>query len=260
MSFGTNDGSLKATPFPMTKKLLFLVFAGCMLSCTAQFPKTLQEATDVLKNGTGTTGLSNGDVVAGLKQALEKGTNGAVSLSSVTDGFWKNDRIRIPFPAEAQKVKNTLLELGLKKPVDDFELTMNRAAEEAAKEAAPIFVEAITSMSISDGFAILKGGDNAATNYLKEKTTAALIAKFRPIVEKATQKVALTNYWSPLAKAYNGATLLTGGQAVNPDLDGYVTQKAIDGLFTLIADEELKIRKDPLARTTDLLRRVFGAQ
>jgi len=121
-------------------------------------------------------------------------------------------------------------------------------------------VDAITSMSIADGFAILKGGENAATNYLKEKTTAALIAKFRPTVEAATQKVALTSYWKPVADAYNTASILTGAKAVDPDLNAYVTQKAADGLFTLLANEEKKIRQDPLARTTELLRKVFAQQ
>jgi hypothetical protein len=199
-------------------------------------------------------------VVAGLKQALEKGAEHSVDVASVADGFWKNPRLRIPFPPEAEKMKNTLNDIGMSSQVDKFELTMNRAAEAAAKEAVPVFVNAIKGMTVADGFAILRGGDNAATNFLKEKTTPELIAKFQPIVVKATQEVALTSYWTPLAGAYNKTTLFTGGQAINPDLDAYVTQKAIDGLFLLVADEELKIRQDPLARTTDLLQRVFGSK
>lgn len=214
---------------------------------------------DAMKNG-GAAPLSNGEVVSGLKEALRVGTERSVSLASAVNGFNGNALIRVPFPEDAIKVRNTLMDLGLKKPVEDFELTLNRAAEAAAKEAVPVFVEAITSMSIADGFAILRGGENAATNYLKEKTTAALLAKFRPVVEKATRQVALTQYWKPVADAYNTATLLTGGKAVEPDLDAYVTRKAADGLFVLLANEEKKIRQDPLARTTDLLRRVFGAQ
>ncbi|MFZ1664775.1 MAG: DUF4197 domain-containing protein [Flavobacteriales bacterium] len=206
------------------------------------------------------TPLSNADVVAGLKQALEKGAEHSVDVASVADGFWKNPRLRIPFPPEAEKMKNTLNDIGMSSQVDKFELTMNRAAEAAAKEAVPVFVNAIKGMTVADGFAILRGGDNAATNFLKEKTTPELIAKFQPIVVKATQEVALTSYWTPLAGAYNKTTLFTGGQAINPDLDAYVTQKAIDGLFLLVADEELKIRQDPLARTTDLLQRVFGSK
>ena len=208
----------------------------------------------------GATTLSNDEVVSGLKEALRTGTERSVSIGSALDGFNKNNLIRSPFPQDAIKVKNTLMDLGLKKPVEDFEVTLNRAAEEAAKQAVPVFVDAITSMSIADGFAILKGGENAATNYLKEKTTAALIAKFRPTVEAATQKVALTSYWKPVADAYNTASILTGAKAVDPDLNAYVTQKAADGLFTLLANEEKKIRQDPLARTTELLRKVFAQQ
>lgn len=226
-------------------------------SCSAQFPKVLQDAANQM--GGGAT-LSNADVVAGLKEALEKGAEHSVDVASVTDGFWKNPRLRIPFPPEAEKMKNTLNDIGMSSQVEKFELTLNRAAESAAKEAVPVFVNAIKGMSVSDGFAILRGGDHAATDFLQERTTPELITKFRPIVEKATQEVALTSYWTPLAGAYNKTTLFTGGQAINPDLDAYVTQKAIDGLFLLVGDEELKIRQDPLARTTDLLQRVFGSK
>lgn len=228
-------------------------------SCSAQFPKTLKDAAQKATGKGGGAGLSNDDVIAGLKEALNKGAEHSVSMASVTDGFWKNDRLRIPFPAEAEKMKTTLKSIGMTKQVEEFELTMNRAAEKAAKEAVPVFVNAIKGMSVGDGFAILKGGDNAATTYLKDKTTADLIATFRPIVEKATKEVALTSYWTPLANGYNKAGTFTGAKAVDPDLDAYVTQKAIDGLFILIADEELKIRKDPLSRTTDLLKKVFGS-
>lgn len=239
------------------KKILYLIPLLAMAAgCTEQ---QVLGTMDAMKNG-GATPLSNGEVISGLKEALSTGAQRSVHIASVVDGFNKNTALRIPFPQEAIKVKNTLLDIGLKKPVEDFELTLNRAAEEAAKEAVPVFVDAITSMTIADGFAILKGGENAATNFLKEKTTAALIAKFRPKVESATKKVALTNYWKPLADAYNMATILTGGKAVEPDLNGYVTQKAADGLFLLLANEEKKIRQDPLARTTDLLKRVFAQQ
>lgn len=241
-------------------KLTFVLAAAAVLfsACSStQFAQVLDETSKQINGG---AALTNADVVAGLKEALDKGAEHAVGTASVADGFWKSDRLRIPFPPEAVKVKNTLNDIGMGAQVEKFELTMNRAAENAAKEAVPVFLNAIKGMTVTDGFAILKGGDHAATNFLKEKTTAELTAKFRPIVEKATQQVALTSYWTPLSNAYNTATLLTGGQAVNPDLDAYVTQKAIDGLFVLVADEEQQIRKDPLARTTDLLKRVFAAQ
>ena len=233
-----------------------VLLAAVLGGCTEQ---QILGTMDAMKNG-GAAPLSNGEVVSGLKEALRVGTERSVSLASAVNGFNGNALIRVPFPEDAIKVRNTLMDLGLKKPVEDFELTLNRAAEAAAKEAVPVFVEAITSMSIADGFAILRGGENAATNYLKEKTTAALLAKFRPVVEKATRQVALAQYWKPVADAYNTATLLTGGKAVEPDLDAYVTRKAADGLFVLLANEEKKIRQDPLARTTDLLRRVVAQQ
>ncbi len=228
-------------------------------SCSAQFPKDLDRTIGTFP-GKGSGTLSNDEVIAGLKQALEKGAEMSVQKASVIDGFWGNDRLRIPFPAEAEKMKTTLVRIGMQKQVQEFELTMNRAAEDASREAAAIFITAIKGMSVGDGFAILRGGDNAPTNYLKEKTTADLIARFRPIVEQATSKVALAEHWGTLASAYNSASFITGAQAVDTDLNAYVTQRAIDGLFLLVAEEEARIRKDPLARTTDLLRRVFGAQ
>lgn len=204
------------------------------------------------------TPLTNEEVVAGLKQALQVGADRTVSKASAADGFWSDARIRIPFPEEALKVRTTLMDIGMTKPVEDFERTLNKAAETAAKEAVPVFVDAITSMTITDGFDLLRGGENAATTFLRDKTSAALRARFTPIVERATSEVALTSHWQPLANAYNATAILTGGKAVDPDLNGYVTTKAMDGLFVLLAEEEKKIRQDPLARTTDLLRRVFG--
>lgn len=235
--------------------LVAILAAGCS---STQITQTMKDVADQV--GGGTPGLTNDDVIAGLKEALVKGAEYSVDVASATDGFWKSSRLQIPFPEEAIKVKNTLNDIGLNSQVEKFELTMNRAAETAAKEAVPVFVNAIKGMTVADGFTILRGGDHAATNFLKDKTTAELTGKFRPIVEKATQQVALTSYWTPLTSAYNKATLFTGGEAVNPDLDAYVTQKAIDGLFILVADEEQKIRQDPLARTSDLLKRVFAAQ
>jgi len=175
------------------------------------------------------------------------------------DGFLKNEKIRLPFPSDAQKVKDKALQLGLDKKVEEFETTLNRAAEEAAKEAAPIFISAIKEMSIGDGFEILKGSDNAATKYLKDKTTSKLTTAFAPKVENAINKVNLTKYWEPLTSAYNSASFLTGSDDINTDLKSYITEKAITGLFQLIEEEELKIRKDPIARVTDVLKKVFGS-
>lgn len=236
------------------KHLLLLVVLVLFTACS---PQELQS----ILNGAGTsTALSNEEVVAGLKEALRTGAERSVAKASATDGFLGDARIRIPFPPEAIKVKNTLSDLGMRQPVEDFERTMNRAAEQAAKEAVPVFVEAITSMTIQDGFNLLRGGENAATNFLRDRTSASLRARFEPVVAQATREVALTSYWQPLASAYNTATLFTGGMAVDPDLNAYVTTKAMDGLFLLLAEEERRIRVDPLARTTELLRKVFAAQ
>jgi hypothetical protein len=219
-----------------------------------------QELQTILNSAGGSQTLSNEDVVAGLKEALRVGTERSVDKASAASGFWNDARIRIPFPAEAIKVRTTLIDLGMNRPVEDFERTMNSAAELASKEAVAVFVDAITGMSVQDGFTILRGGERAATDLLRERTQAALRQRFAPIVAKATEQVALTNAWRPLASAYNTATLLTGGKAVDPDLNVYVTDKAIEGLFVLLADEEKKIRQDPVARTTALLQKVFAAQ
>jgi hypothetical protein len=236
------------------KHLLLLVVLVLFTACS---PQELQS----ILNGAGTsTALSNEEVVAGLKEALRTGAERSVAKASATDGFLGDARIRIPFPPEANKVKNTLSDLGMRQPVEDFERTLNRAAEQAAKEAVPVFVEAITSMTIQDGFNLLRGGENAATNFLRDRTSASLRARFEPVVAQATREVALTSYWQPLVSAYNTATLFTGGTAVDPDLNAYVTTKAMDGLFLLLAEEERRIRVDPLARTTELLRKVFAAQ
>lgn len=214
-----------------------------------------------IMSGTATTAvpLSNEEVIRGLKEALSIGAQNAVSFTSKENGFLNNPIIRIPFPEEAQKVKNAALNLGLSAQVERFESTLNKAAEKAAAEAVPVFVNAITSMSIQDGFNILRGDSTAATQFLMKATTAELTQKFTPIVQKAIDEVKLTSYWEPLTKAYNQSTLFTGNQPVNTDLTAYVTEKALSGLFYYVADEEKKIRKDPAARVTDLLKRVFGS-
>lgn len=219
--------------------------------------KAAKQAEDAYKEATGQKKLTNAEVIKGLKEALTVGTNNSTSLASKVDGFYGNSKIRIPFPEEAVKVKNTLNDLGMSSQVQKFEETINRAAEEAAKEAAPIFIEAIKGMSIGDGFKILKGADNAATQYLQDKTSAQLKEKFKPVVKNAINKVEVTKYWNPLITTYNKIPTV---QKMNPDLDEYITLKAMQGLFTLITDEELKIRKDPAARVTALLKKVFGSK
>ena len=202
--------------------------------------------------------LTNDEVIKGLKEALTVGIKNAVDSSAVLDGFLKNPEIRLPFPPDAMKVKEKALNLGMQGQVEKFETTLNRAAEEAVKEALPIFKNAILNMSIQDGFGILKGGNGAATKFLKDKTSDSLAVAFLPKVKNATSKVQLTSYWNPIITKYNAALALTGGEKINPDLDAYVTQLAIQGLFKLVEKEENKIRKDPGARVTDLLMKVFS--
>jgi hypothetical protein len=164
----------------------------------------------------------------------------------------------LPFPPDAQRVKDVCLKWGLDAKVEKFEQTLNTAAEEACKTAAVIFKDAVLNMSVKDGFQILKGEDNAATTYLNKQTSDQLYTIFFPEVKKAIEKVKLTAYWEPLTKKYNQSTRLTGNEPVNTDLNKYVTDKAIDGIFHLIEIEEKAIRKDPLQRTSDLLKKVFG--
>tara|TARA_B110000459_G_scaffold80507_1_gene90500 strand:+ start:275 stop:1180 length:906 start_codon:yes stop_codon:yes gene_type:complete len=203
--------------------------------------------------------LTEGEVISGLKEALTVGIKNSVNLTSITDGFLGNSEIRLPFPEDAQKVKEKAMNWGLDGQVEKFETTLNRAAEEATKEALPIFKSAIVGMSIQDAFGILRGGDGAATTYLKGATSSALKDAFRPKVEASIAKVKLTEYWNPIITKYNSAMTLTGGEKLNPDLNEYVTNKAIEGLFIMVAKEENKIRLDPIARVSDILKKVFGS-
>lgn len=202
-------------------------------------------------------GLGNADIVNGLKEALSIGAKNAGARLNIANGFFGNSLIKILMPPEAVKVENALRKIGMGKTVDDLILSMNRAAEDAAGKAAPIFVDAVTSMNIQDGLNILRGGNGAATNFLKAKTTAALTAAFRPVIENALNKSGATVLWTKVFTAYNQMPLV--GQKVNPDLVAYATERALNGLFITIADEENKIRANPAARVTGLLQKVFGS-
>ncbi len=197
--------------------------------------------------------LSNEEIISGLKEALKVGTEKGTTKLSAADGFFKDAVIKILMPAEAQKAEKTLRNMGLGKQVDNAILTMNRAAEDAAKSAAPIFINAIKGMSFQDALAILRGGDNAATNYLKDKTNISLAEAFRPVIESSIKKVDATKHWNTVFTTYNKFS----SEKVNTDLPAYVTEKALYGIFYQVAQEEQKIRKDPFARTSDLLKKVF---
>ncbi|MFL5807895.1 MAG: DUF4197 domain-containing protein [Flavisolibacter sp.] len=208
----------------------------------------------ILQNTTGKSSLSNEDIVSGLKEALSVGSNNASQKLSAADGFFKDAVIKVLMPEEAKKAEKKLRSLGMGKLVDDAIVAMNRAAEDASKSAAPIFVNAVKQMSIQDAMGILKGGDFAATDYLKSKTTASLTEAFRPVIEASLKKVDATKYWNAVFSAYNKFS----SDKVNPDLAAHVTDKALYGIFYQVGLEEQKIRKDPMARTTDILKKVFS--
>ena len=204
--------------------------------------------------------LSTDEVIGGLREALRVGAQNAVLTASRQDGFYGDSQLFIPFPPEAARVKQTLMDAGFTSIVTDFERAINRAAEDASRRALPIFRNAIMGITFTDAMGILRGPDNAATMYLQSRTEADLQAEFAPVVNDAIRTVDVTRYWNPVATTYNSVTLLTGGSQVNPNLEEYITGKTLDGLFLLIAQEEQKIRRDPAARVTEVLKRVFGAE
>jgi hypothetical protein len=238
------------------KKIIIAIPVFLFCACSsAQISKTLKEVNKTL--GTQTQGgLSTEEVAEGLKEALTKGISKGADIVSQMDGYFKNPEIKIPFPPEVKKVEDRLRKMGLGSEVDKFVLTLNRGAEDAAKESKPIFIAAIKGMTIQDAWAILKGEQNAATNYLKRTTSAQLKEKFKPVIQNSLSKVNATKYYSDLVNTYNRIPLV---EKVNPNLDDYATDRAIEGLFIMIAKEEKNIRQDPLARTTELLKKVFGA-
>lgn len=238
------------------KKLLYTSFIAVALGASACTVADVQRTMDGVLAGTNGA-LTQNEVAAGLKQALEVGISNGASQASQTNGYFGNPLIKIPFPEDVQRVENTLRQVGLGSQVDKFILTLNRGAEDAAKSAVPIFVSAIKQMTIQDAWAILRGEKDAATNFLKRTTSQQLYTAFNPIMVQSLEKTNATRYYTDIVNQYNKIPLV---QKVNPDLDDYATQKAIDGLFKLVAQEELKIRENPLARTTELLRRVFSQQ
>jgi len=216
----------------------------------AQF---LQDAMKIMDQGK--SGLSEKDAADGIREALVKGTAGAVALVSKSDGYFLNKEIKIPFPESVNAVEAKLRAVGLGGKVDEMILALNRAAEDAAKSAQPVFVNAITGMNISDALQIVKGKKDEATRYLERTTSTELRTKFSPVIKSSLDRVDATRLWSELINLYNQIPFVN---KQNPDLTAYATDKAIAGLFTMIAKEELKIRQDPAARTSELLKKVFG--
>lgn len=245
----------------ISKVFLMLVLAvGVSAESEAQgFSSWFKKTKKTLETKTGSggkTGLTQGEITAGLKEALNVGAKNATSRLSMTNGFFGNQAIKILMPPEAKKIEATLRSIGMGAQVDKAILSMNRAAEDASNKALPIFRDAITSMTIQDGLSILKGSNDAATQYLKGRTSSSLTTAFRPVIQASLNKVHATKYWRDIVTIYN--KLPTTRSKVNPDLTGYVTERALNGLFVNVAQEEAKIRSNPAARVSDLLRKVFG--
>ncbi len=232
---------------------LFNIFLIVLLASAC----TVQQIQQSLDQYLDSDELTTEEVAKGLKEALIKGISNGSQEASKVNGFLGNPKIKIPFPPDVQRVEDKLRSIGLDKQVDQFVETLNRGAEEAAKEARPIFVSAIRAMTIQDAWNILKGEDDAATQYLQKTTSDQLRSKFKPVISNALDKTNATKYYGDIINTYNKIPLVDD---VDPDLENYATQKALDGLFFLIANEEKKIREDPVARTTDLLKKVFKAQ
>ena len=231
------------------KNLLLLLGLFTLTSCAE-----LQQVANQLPNLGQTQGL---DISSGLKEALNNGISKQVTKLTATDGFFKNEMVKILLPEELQKVDNTLRKIGMGKLADEGLKVLNRAAEDAVKESTPIFVDAIKGMSFNDAKNILMGNESAATSYLQNSTTTALYAKFNPVIKNSYTKVGADKVWANIITKYNSVPLV---KKVNPDLTDYTTNKALEGVFKMIAVEEKSIRTDLNSRTSDLLKKVFALQ
>jgi len=239
------------------KKITFLALGFLLIGTTTGHTQILKDLKNKVeeKVSTGSASLTEDEVAAGLKEALTRGVETGVAQLAKPDGYFKDLAIKIPLPPEAENVEIKLRKLGQGKKVDDAIESINRAAEDAAKGAKDIFVNAIKNMSLTDAMSILKGDVNAATNFLSKTTRSALFEKFKPVIKTSLDKVGATKNWNTVFTSYNKIPMV---KKVNPDLDEYATNKAIDGLFVQIAKQEKEIRENPAARVSDLLKKVFG--
>ena len=231
-------------------KKIFVIFLLSIFSTEAQIENIINNLTNK-KNQT----ISEEEISNGIKEALNIGVVKSCENASNTNGFLKNDLIKIKFPKEAKKVKKSLVKIGLKNQVNDFVTSMNRAAEEASKEASNILLDAIKKMSIKDAVNILKGDNDSATNYLHQESNEEFREIFKPIIQKSISNNKVAANWKKIMTTYNSIPMT---KKINPDIDSYILEKTIDGIFTLIAQEEKKIRENPKERVTDLLQKVFN--
>ncbi len=259
---------LATAPDLLSHMRSFLIVAmtlSAALMPAAAIAGNKQDMLDAIKRYAGSTsaqsaaaGLTQGDLVAGLKQALAQGTQTAISQLGRSDGFWKDAATRIPLPASIARFESPIRALGYGSKLDKFHLTLNRAAEQAVPQVAEIFAGSITQMTVADAQSILTGPKDAATQFFRRTSSAQLIERILPIVQSSTASVGVTQKYKALVDKAGPVMRLSGSQS--PDLDAYVTQKTVDGLFLKIADEEARIRDNPAARGTELLKKVFGRQ
>jgi len=237
--------------------ILLMLFAP---AAQADWGKMLEDFKNAGKSMLGqessTAGLDNETMINGLREALEIGSRRAISTVSQQDGYLNNPKIRIPLPPRLQQASDLMKQFGMSQMAEDFETSINRAAENAAPQATELMINAIKAMTIDDARKMLQGENDAATRYFEDKTRPQLATLFSPVVDDSLNQVGATRYYNQLDEQMQAMPLL--GQNLNMDLTGYVTDQALNGLFVMLAAEELKIREDPAARTTELLKKVFA--
>ena len=236
------------------------MLAGALVLHTTSQAQILKKAAGILNGGGSTTtgSVTENEAGLGIKEALEKGVSAGISLLNKQNGFFGNELYKVLLPPDALKAERALRSIGLGGEVDKAILQINRAAEQAVGFAKPIFVNAIKQMTITDALNLLRGGQRSATDYFQNKTTESLKTAFSPVIDSALNKTSATRYYGSLVTKYN--SLPTTFNKINPDLKGYVTEKAVQALFDQIAKEELAIRQNPAARTSELLKKVFGSK
>lgn len=240
----------------MFKKLLKYGLLFLFGACAGMDTSEILNTTSAILTSTGQTPApSQQEIGIGLKQALQKGIALGAEKASSPDGFLKNEAIKILLPPEAKQAESTLRSLGMGNLADQAMLSLNRAAEDAAKTSIPIFASAISELKFQDVMGILMGNQNAATEYLKAKTNTQLVQNFKPKITESLNKVSATKYWGDFARTYNQIPLV---KKMDANLESYVTNKAIAGLFNLVAQEEAKVRQNPVARTSELMQKVFS--
>ncbi len=232
------------------KKITLLALLAYSFSGCAEMQQVVNQLPGILEQG-------NVDIAGGLKEALNNGISKQVVKLTATDGFFKNEAVKILLPEELKKVDKGLRDIGLSKLADEGLKVLNRAAEDAVKEATPIFIDAITGMTFTDAKNILMGNESSATSYLKSSTSTALYGKFNPVIKSSFAKVGADKVWTTIITKYNSIPLV---KKVNPDLTDYTTNKALEGVFKMVAVEEKSIRTNISSRTSDLLKQVFAMQ